>query len=503
MTSLGIAFAIYSIAIVGIGLAAARFKDRSNDDFFLAGRTLGPWLAAFSASASSSSGWTTIGLVGFAYINGTVAYWIFPGVLFGFIFNWVVIAPRLQERAGDLQALTVPDLFAWHFAERLPILRLMSVVVILVAMFLYVAAQLAAAGLAFQASFSTVSFPAGVIIGTAYVLLYTVAGGFRASVWTDAAQFMVMIAALVGLPLYLLAFHIDLASVRDGLASIESRNMLGFLPSSATQSGMALVGFLLGSGALGINLGYPGQPHVLVRFMAMRNRKDARIGLGVSIVWAFLTVCGAVSIGLIVRAMIANGGVFAADATTAIVASEGENALIVAASSLLPGIFAGIMLAGVLSAICSTADSQLIVAASAVASDIYVRLFDKRSMSNMLINRLVILALGVGAAILVIADRGEIKVYSYVLEYGWAVLGAAFGPQLILLLTWKRATYAGCIAGMATGFIVAIAWKNGYPSLQKQFESLADIQMYNLTVAFIAAFCVNTVVSLLTRPPSA
>ena len=279
ITSLGTAFAIYSIAIVALGLAAARTKDRSNDDFFLAGRKVGPLLAAFSASASSSSGWTTIGLVGFAYVSGAMAYWILPGVIFGYIFNWVVIAPRLRDRASELDALTVPDLFAYHFGERAPILRLMSVMVILVAMFFYVAAQLAAAGLAFEASFSSVGFSGGVAIGAAYVLVYTVAGGFRASVWTDAAQFIVMLLALVGLPLYLLAFHTDIASVRESLGAVDDSNLLRLTPEG---SGIAMLGFLLGSGALGINLGYPGQPHVLVRFMAMRDRRDARIGLVVS-----------------------------------------------------------------------------------------------------------------------------------------------------------------------------------------------------------------------------
>ena len=168
--------------------------------------------------------------------------------------------------------------------------------------------------------------------------------------------------------------------------------------------------------------------------------------------------------------------------------------LIIAATSLLPGIFAGIMLAGVLSAICSTADSQLIVAASAVASDVYDRLVNRDSPLRMVINRLVIVALGAGAAVMVVIDQ-EIKVYSYVLSYGWAVLGASFGPQLILLLTWKRASYAGCVAGMATGFLVAIAWKVGYEDIERWMPVVATLFSYNLTVAFFLSLIVNVVVS--------
>jgi len=498
MDSLAIAFGLYSIAIVGLGLAAARTKDRSDDDFFLAGRSLGPWLAALSASASSSSGWTTIGLVGFAFVNGAMAYWIIPGVLFGFIFNWVVIAPRLHDRATEIEARTVPDLFAFHFRERLPILRLTSVVVIMVAMFLYVAAQFAAAGLAFEAAFERVDFNIGVAIGAAYVLTYSVAGGFRASVWTDAAQFVVMMITLAGLPLYLVLFHTSAGEVRASLAGVGARARLAVI---LAQAGRALVGFLLGSGALGINLGYPGQPHVLVRFMAMRDRRYARVGLPVSIVWAVLTVGGAVSIGLIVRAMVVDATVFTPEQNAGLTGSGGQYALIIASKDLLPGLLAGVMLAGVLSAICSTVDSQLIVAASSVSSDVYSRLIqrDERA-THAWINRVVVFGLGVGAAVLVVVDQTT-KVYEYVLSYGWAVLGASFGPQLILLLTWRRATYAGCIAGMGTGFVVAIGWKLGEGAIQEAAPGLASVATYNLTVAFVAALVVNVLVSLATRAP--
>ena len=494
MSTLAIAFAVYSIAIVGVGLAAARARGRSDDDYFLAGRTLGPWVAAFSASASSSSGWTTLGLVGMAYVSGAMAYWIVPGVLFGFVFNWLVIAPRLRDRAAELDALTVPDLFAFHFRERVPVLRLMSVVVVMVAMFFYVASQLAAAGKAFEASFDGVGYRAGVSIGAAYVLAYTVFGGFRASCWTDFAQFIVMVLTLAGLPVYLLAVVIGPGEVREVLAAVPGRDLVTVAPA---MGGLTLAGFLLGSGALGINLGYPGQPHVLVRFMAMRDRRDARVGLWVSIVWAVLTVGGAVTTGLIVRALVEAGRALPVGQAGAI-GADPEIALIGAAAGLLPGVLAGIVLAGVLSAICSTVDSQLIVAASAAASDVYARLIRReRRGAHVAINRLVVLGLGLGAAAMVMFDQ-TIRVYAYVLTYGWAVLGAAFGPQVILLLTWRRASYAGCVAGMATGFVVAIAWKHLYPLLQARVEVLEGVQAYNLTVAFAMAMAVNVLVSLAT-----
>jgi sodium/proline symporter len=494
MSTLAIAFIVYSALIIGIGLAAGRRENRTDSDYYLGGRSLGPWVAAFSASASSSSGWTTMGLVGMAFAGGAMAYWIIPGVLLGFMFNWIVIAPRLRDRAAELDALTLPDLFAFHFQERVPLLRSMSVGVVLVAMFLYTAAQFAAAGKAFEVTFVSVDYKVGVMIGAAYVLAYTVFGGFRASCWTDFAQFIVMLVTLVGVPLYLVVFLIGAPEVRQVLGGYEGADLLRILPTS---SGLALIGFLLGSRALGINLGYPGQPHVLVRFMAMRDRRNARIGLIVSIVWGVLTVGGAVSVGLIVRALVLSGQGLGPE-QAAQISADSEIALVAAARDLMPGVLAGVVLAGILSAICSTVDSQLIVAASSVTSDVYARLVPgKPNADHLWLNRTVVLALGLGAAAMVMFDQ-TITVYTYVLTYGWAVLGAAFGPQLILLLTWRRASYAGCVAGMGTGFVVAIGWHELYPKVQARVEWLADVSAYNLTVAFFAALGVNMVVSLMT-----
>ncbi len=476
-------FALYTLAIVGVGLYSARFARRSDEDYFLAGRSLGGWVAALSASASSESGWVTLGLVGLAFTSGMQAYWIMPGCLLGFLFNWFVIAPRLRDTSFELTALTIPDLFAFRFHERIPLLRVLSVVVILVAMLLYVAAQLAAAGKAFSASFGQIDYRVGVLIGAAVVLVYTVLGGFRAVCWTDFLQALLMVGTLVLFPAYLLVVDGGYGFIFDNLRTVDP-HLLRFTPD---KSGPALLGFLLGSGALGINFGYPGQPHVLVRFMALRNRREALVGGVVSFVWGLCVYWGAVTVGLMARAMTANG---AAWGQTLLRGENAELGLVLSAMHLLPGALAGLVLAAVLAAICSTADSQLVVAASSAANDIYARLFSKRGRgSHMLVNRLTVLALGVGAVLLVI-DK-EVKVYSYVLTYGWAILGAAFGPQLILMLLWRRASYAGCFAGMLTGFSGAIAWKQWYtPGPQ-------DPEIYNLPLAFAAAIVVNVVVSLI------
>lgn len=517
-----IAFALYMLAMIAVGLLAARRGIDTDEDYYLGGRKLGPWLASFSASASAESGWVTLGLVGWAFTSGMSAYWILPGCLLGFAVNWFVLAKPMHDRARELGAVTVPDLLSLHFRERLPLLRLLSVGVILVAMWLYVAAQFAAAGKAFGAAFENVDYVAGVFIGGAIVLVYTVLGGFRASCWTDVVQATVMALVLGVFPLWLIgqvggwealqgALSTVDADVRaslvdtgravleanpnggnPGLEAVRAAESGGLLLLTPERTGIAFVGFLLGSGALGINLGFVGQPHIHVRFLAMANPRDRWIAGTVSILWGAVIFWGAVTIGLVCRAMV-HGGAEWADPLAAELATgasgAGEAGLVVAANALLPGIVGGLALAAVFSAICSTADSQLVVAASAAASDVYGRLVKREGRGHMLVNRLTVLLLGIGAMLIVMDE--DMQVFSLVLDYGWAILGAAFGPQVMLAMLWRRASYAGTLAGMATGFAAAI-WFKQHPLV------IGETSFYNLTVAFVAALVVNVVVSLVT-----
>lgn len=485
-TILVAAFVGYTLAIVLVGLYAARYAKRSDEDYFLAGRSLGKWVAALSASASSESGWVTMGLVGMGYSQGVQGYWLLPGCLIGYGFIWFFMAGRMRDRAGDIGAVTLPDFFALHFGERTALIRTISVVVILTAMLLYVAAQFAAAGKAFAATFPAIQYHHGVIIGGVIVLIYTVSGGFRAVCWTDFLQALLMVGVLVVFPLYLLADNGGYGAVMDKLATIEDGKLSTFVPSNL--GGLALIGFILGSSAMGINFGYPGQPHVVVRFMALRDRKEARIAGIIAVIWVALVLWGAVTVGIAARVLAEGGATWAGQ-----LEADKELSLVVTATHLLPAALSGMVLAAVLAAICSTADSQLVVAASAAANDLYARLFAKtKEGGHLLVDRLVVLGLGIGAVLLVV-DK-EVKVYKYVLSYGWAILGAAFGPQLILVLFWRRATYAGCVAGMLTGFVVPIWWELKFGS------KIGGVEIYNLSFGFICAMVVNVVVSLLTRP---
>lgn len=492
MTIFALSFAAYSLAIVGVGLYSARYSKGSDEDYFLAGRSLGGWVAALSASASSESGWVTLGLVGWAFAEGVQAYWIIPGCLLGYAFNWFVVAGRLSDRSRALGAVTIPDFFSLHFRERRPILRVLSVLVIAVAMLLYVAAQFAAAGKSFAASFEGLNYGWGVLIGAGIVLVYTVLGGFRAVCWTDFLQALLMVGTLVVFPIYLLAKEGGYDFIDQQLSTVQGAGLMELVPSMAP---LAFMGFLLGSGALGINFGYPGQPHVLVRFMALRSRKEAITAGVVAITWGALVYWGAVTVGLVARAMILGGVEWGAGAT----AFDGEQGLVYAAKFMLPGVLSGLVLAAVLAAICSTADSQLVVAASALANDLYARLFSRnKSGQHVGFNRLAVALLGLGAVLLVVDER--VQVYQYVLTYGWAILGAAFGPQMILALFWRRASYAGCVAGMAVGFVVPIVWQQLCSRLGPDLGSVGSLMLedvYNLPLAFVLAMLVNLIVSAL------
>ncbi len=479
-------FVVYTLVVVGVGVYSSRFAKRSDEDFFLAGRSLGKWVGALSASASSESGWVTLGLVGMGFATGVQAYWMVPGCVLGYAFIWLVLAEPMRRRSAELGSLTLPDFFSQHFKERTPILRILTVVVIVVAMMLYVSAQFAAAGKSFEAAFRpTITYHNGLLIGGAIVLFYTVTGGFRAACWTDFLQALLMLIVLVAFPMYALHGQGGFGSVLDTLRDHDPK-LVAFMPEA---SGWALAGFLISSSGLGINFGYPGQPHVLVRFMALKDKREARMGAIIAIVWVAIVLTGAVTAGMAVKSL----AIFGTDWATPMLTGDGEQALVLGSKHLLHGVLAGMALAAVLAAICSTADSQLVVAASAVANDIYAHLIAKKpGQNNAWFNRLVVLGIGIGAMLMVTGKK--VQVFDQVLDYGWAVLGAAFGPQLILVLLWKRATYAGCVCGMLTGFVTPIGWKLW------QDASEPSIEIYNLPLAFVLALIVNVAISLLIRP---
>ncbi|MEM7613010.1 MAG: sodium/proline symporter, partial [Pseudomonadota bacterium] len=335
---------VYNLLLIAIGLWAAR-RNRDTRDFLLAGGKMGGWVAGLSASASSSSAWTLLGVSGAAFAWGLPALWLFPATLGGFLINWFFVAPRLQRLAATSGALTLSGILAptSFGAQRQLVLRVASCIVLFCFLF-YIAAQFDGAGKAFAANFQW-SSTTSIIVGASIVMLYTLVGGFWAVSVTDALQAVTML--LVALVLPVAAILAVMSGPQSWLAALTDHG-------GPDMSGLVGLAFVLGT--LGIGLGYPGQPHVVNRFMALRDDAALRRGRRVAIGWALLVYAGMLVLGLSARVLLDGLG-------------DGEQALFVAAGMLLPPVLAGLVLAAVLSAIMSTADSQLLTASAAVAHD--------------------------------------------------------------------------------------------------------------------------------------
>lgn len=415
---------VYKIVLVLIGVWASR-RTRDNTDFFLGGRHLGPTVAAISASASSSSAWTLLSVSGMAYLWGLPALWLFPATLMGFLINWIYVGPRLMRESRNNGAITLTEFLADSVEPggRRSVLTLGAGIVLFSFVF-YIAAQFQAAGAAFATSFG-LNTATAVSIGATVVLVYTLLGGFWAVSVTDTLQGLLMALTALVLPIIAMAHVGGWDALVDALRT---------MPAGATvqTSGIAGIGFVLGT--LGIGLGYPGQPHVVNRFMALRDRRALAQARVIAIAWAIVIYGGMLLLGLCGRVLYAG-------------LVESEHILFEMATRLISPVAAGVMIAAVLSAIMSTADSQLLVAASAVTNDLGDPEAGHRA--SLLRSRLVVVGISVLAVILALAVPD--RIFTRVL-FAWHAIGSAFGPALVLRLAGVRLSAGGLLWSMGTGF---------------------------------------------------
>lgn len=423
---------VYKLVLVGIGLAANRLS-RDESDYFLGGRRLGPWVAALSASASSSSVWTLIGVTGYAYGKGSSALWIFPACVGGFCLNWFVLAPRLRRASAEAGAITVTELLAGPAGSpRRRAIVLVASSIVLLSLVTYVAAQFHGAGKALEETFE-LSFASSVLIGSAIVIFYTLIGGFWAVSLTDSLQGLMMAFASVLLPGVALAEVGGVGALVDGIAAVPVAgydSIWADLPLAA--------GFGLALGLLGIGLGYPGQPHVVNRFMALRDDRAVARGRTVAIAWGVLLYAGMITLGLCARVLLPE-------------LSDREDAFVLVTRELLHPVLAGVMLAAVLSAIMSTADSQLLVAASTISHDLWPP--PAGGGSNLARSRLTVLGLSVGAVVVALYATSEI--FGSVL-FAWSAMGSAFGPALLVTVIRGRVRSEQILASMVVGFSLSV-----------------------------------------------
>ncbi len=419
-TAILVTLIVYKAILILVGLWAQR-RTRTGEDFFLGGRQLGPWVAAISASASSSSAWTLLGVSGAAYQWGLSAIWLFPACVGGFVLNWFVLAPALQRASHRTGALTVTELLAGRHRG----VAAVASAIILLSLCTYVAAQFQGAGKTFNETFGW-SIESSILLGSGIVILYTLAGGFWAVSLTDTLQGLLMAATAVLLPVAALG--------QVGLDGLFADAPEGYLSLTRNMAGPAGLGFV--SGLLGIGLGYPGQPHVVTRFMALRDARAVASGRTIALSWAVLVYTGMLILGWSGRALLPE-------------LADNEVVFVAATQALFPPVVAGVMLAAVLSAIMSTADSQLLVAASAVTHDLGLG-----RARLVLAARLVIVGLSVSAVLT--ALYGPRAIFDRVL-FAWSAMGAAFGPLLLVTVLRGPVPPGRTLFAMVVGFVLSVA----------------------------------------------
>lgn len=470
--TISVVFILYVILMLGIGFVTSR-KAKSPSQFFLADRSLKAWVTAVSSTASSESAWAVLGTVGLVYKEGLAAVWFLPGCLLGYAVNWLFLAERLRKHSHETDAITLPDYFEAHFKDTTHTLRLISVVIIFACMMAYVGAQFAAIGKTFDAIFGVPHYWS-IPIGGAIIILYTMLGGFLAVAWTDFVQGLIMVVGLV------LLAGVALVQLGGFGGMIEQVSQVH--PQTLDWMGGRTVGAFFGFmvGLLGIGLGYPGQPHVLNRYMAAKDTRTIRHGIWIAMGWGLLIYSSAIVLGLCGHALFPD-------------LSDPEHLFPKAAESLLPTVVSAVVLTGVLAAIMSTVSAQIIVAASAVAHDVYTKMArrDVAPRKIMIISRLSVVVLGVGAMIIALM---KVPVIFWFVLFAWSGLGASFGPVILFTLYSKNITREGAIAGMLTGFITTLAWK---------ISGLSDSVIYELVPAFALASLAVWGVSRAGEPPLA
>lgn len=478
--SLGLYFAL----MLAIGFYAYRKSTSSSEEYILGGRQLHPAVAALSAGASDMSGWLLLGLPGALFVSGLVSAWIGIGLTLGALLNWIVVAPRLREQTERYDnSLTIPEFLANRFPSRAMALRVVSAVIVVVFFSVYTASGLVAGGKLAESAFSGVfqfggmsDYAAGVSLTLGVVLVYTVIGGFLAVSLTDFCQGVIMMLALVIMPAVVLfgPGGGGLAQASETLATVDPHFLSWF-------AGVSAIGFI---SALAWGLGYFGQPHIIVRFMAVRSIREVATARNIGMSWMVISLIGAVSLGIFGRAYAVRNGIEVADP---------ETIFIVLADLLFQPLVTGFLFAALLAAVMSTISSQLLVASSSLTEDFY-RLFLRKKASEreiVLVGRISVLLVGIVAAFIA-WDPGS-RVLGLV-SHAWAGFGAAFGPLIILSLMWRRMSGAGAVAGLVVGAMTVIAWI----ALGWDQSFLGGPGVYEIIPGFAAAWIAIYLVSRLT-----
>lgn len=482
-----VSLGIYFLLMLAIGFYAYNKSTSSSEEYLLGGRELGPAVTALSAGASDMSGWLLLGLPGALFISGLHESWIGIGLWCGALVNWLVVAPRLREQTERYDnALTIPAFLSSRFPSQAIALRTVSAVIVVVFFAVYTASGLVGGGKLFEMAFHGLftfgglsEYQTGVWLSLIIVLIYTTVGGFLAVSLTDFVQGCIMMLALVIMPLVVL-FGPGGGGVSGAAQTLSQiSDPAGYLTWT---HGLSFIAWL---SAVAWGLGYFGQPHIIVRFMAIRSLREIPTARNIGMSWMFVSLAGAIGVGIFGRAYALRNGLDVADP---------ETIFIILADLLFNPFITGFLYAALLAAIMSTISSQLLVSSSSLTEDMYHLFLNKEATEKqrVRVGRISVVAVGLVAA--VIARNPDSQVLALV-SHAWAGFGAAFGPLIVLSLTWKRMSGAGAVAGLVAGAVTVIAWIGlGWNS---DFLGLGGV--YEIIPGFIVAWIAIYVVSLATQ----
>lgn len=469
-----VAICLYLAAMMAIGVVFYR-KDDNMSEYMLGGRRLNAWVTSMSAEASDMSGWMLMGLPGYAYVSGLEAGWIALGLSLGTYFNWAFVAKRLRKYtqiAND--SLTMPDYFQNRFRDDSNLLRIISAIFILIFFFIYTSSGFVASGKLFNTVFG-IDYTTALVLGAFVVVFYTFLGGFMAVCWTDFVQGVMMFFAIIAVPIAGAWLLGGLGPTYAKLYAVNPELFNIFTKADGQPIGIVAIISLMAWG-----LGYFGQPHILVRFMAISSSEEVKKATNIAMVWVVLSLIAAVLVGMVGRVFL----------TTPLTGAASETVFLVMTDQIFASFPAGLIISAVLAAIMSTASSQLLVTASAISQDFYKALIKKDAHDKELvwISRFTIVGVSVVAVILGLNPNNLIL---DMVAYAWAGFGAAFGPALVMSLYWKRMTRKGALAGIIVGGLTVLIWKQ-----------LGGFGLYEIVPGFFLSLLSIYVVSLLDAPPS-
>ena len=464
-------FILYLVFMLGIGIwFFVRSKDAGEKDYFLGGREMGAWVSGLSAGASDMSAWVLMGMPASIYAYGMGKAWIPVGLFIGYSLSWIFIAPRLRSFSivcGD--SITIPQYLTNRFAVDSRALQLVCALIFLFAYTIYVASALVAGTSVFTTLFPDISPKIAMFAFLLIIVAYTFFGGFAAVCWTDFFQGMLILAAMLIAPIA----AASVLTLSD--TAVVAQQTPGFWNAFANWKDIA--------SGLGWGLGYFGMPHIIIRFMSLKSQKDLKKSAKIGISWTVLIVIFAALIGIIGRLAFGFNEEI----------NEGSLVFITMVRKIFPGVISGILLSAVLAASMSTADSQLLAAASSFSADVYQPVIRKNKASDkemLWSGRIVVLVIAV-CALLIASNPSSGSIMSLV-SNAWGVFGAAFGPAIMLSLFWKRFNFGGAVAGIVVGAVVDICW----------LVFLSDIGIYEIIPGFVASMIAAVVVTLITKKPS-